>query len=307
MQNRKKSDHAAFTLIELLVAIVVVGILLSLILPAIQKAREAARRARCSNNLHQCGIAIFSYDAIHNVLPSGSGGFGQSLHVSILPNLELTQAYNAFNLALGSSDNANLTVQNLHVDAFTCPSDSLAGDGPFTSYAGNVGSGFYQSKFDGVFGCDGLQPGNLSLAEVTDGTSHTGMMAEWLIGRPADFDVDRNFYMVSAPSIDRFDEQCASRSGTPVTASDFKGNDWVTGFWKSNLYDHHLPINAPNCFSVPLAELIGTATASSKHPGGANFLLADGRVRFVNRGVSSSVWRSVGTRRGGEVVPGDGF
>lgn len=137
----------AFTLIELLVVILILAILAVVILPAVQSAREASRRAQCSNNLRQLGIALNSYVSQHRVFPQGDNGDGYSLHAMILPFIDQRPLYDSVNFSLDAplsvnpySGGSNVTASESSMLVFLCPADLIAPDSRGrTNYAGNGG------------------------------------------------------------------------------------------------------------------------------------------------------------------------
>ncbi len=150
-----RRSRRAFTLIEALVAVSVIGLLIALILPAVQSARQAAARLQCANNLKQFGLAIHSYAAAYRMFPIGTGGQrGYALHVSLLPYLEQAAVYNAFNLSIPAAEHnypgPNATGFVARIALFTCPSDPDAFLG-MTNYGGCLGD--YRSAYsaNGVF------------------------------------------------------------------------------------------------------------------------------------------------------------
>jgi prepilin-type N-terminal cleavage/methylation domain-containing protein/prepilin-type processing-associated H-X9-DG protein len=168
-----------FTLIELLVVIAIIAVLIALLLPAVQMAREAARRSSCTNNMKQLGLAVHNYESVNQCLPLGSlypcpgvnpvtgqdncWGFGVSPLVSILQYIEQTTMYQSYNIAMGvfgaipPSTNgpitwwANTTVFNMQVGVFLCPSDTKLLKVPVTNYMANLGGPFLLSGYGGPF------------------------------------------------------------------------------------------------------------------------------------------------------------
>lgn len=302
-----------FTLLELLVVITVIGLLVALLLPAVQAAREAARRTKCLNNLRQFGLALHGYVSGFGVLPSGQGGAGHSLHVAVLPQLDLAAVYHAFNFDAGvrGLDSANSTVRNRTMAILVCPSDSEQPRTGWTNYAGNTGDGTFRNNYTGLFNLANITPRNVALADITDGLSATAAMSEWLVSDLRFVDRRRVFFSpddTSGPTgLDQFTSQClALRGERPVTGT-FRGLDWHTGRWADTLYDHVLPVNAPSCFNTPGSAVGAACTAGSQHPGGANVLLADGHARLVRDTIDAGVWRALGSRAGGEVIPSDRY
>jgi prepilin-type N-terminal cleavage/methylation domain-containing protein/prepilin-type processing-associated H-X9-DG protein len=209
----KSGQRRAFTLIELLVVIAIIGVLVSLLLPAVQSAREAARRSQCVNNLKQIGLALHNYESAIGSFPPGagmapqnattadwSGGWTEwSAHAMLLPYLEQGPVYNAinFNFLAGydAGGSINATAYNTRINSFLCPSDGLAGRNSSNSYYGSVGT----STYDWWGGQGGPKPtrpwvdhrpttgmfGKYTpngIRDVTDGTSQSIAFSETLVG-----------------------------------------------------------------------------------------------------------------------------
>ena len=288
-----RHTHRAFTLIETLAVVVVVGLLAALVLVAIQRGREAARRTQCANNLKQLGIAIHNYAATHNYLPPGTY---RSFYIPILPNLDDLSLFNAYNFS--GNFYANITVLRTKIDLFVCTSDSkFPTVGSFTNYAGNMGDG----RSVGIFN------GPITTASITDGTSNTAMVSEWLVGRPGVIDPMRTLYHVNTNYEPEFVVQCTSLQGVPAPTGNLKGEDWTTGALFKTLYDHFLPINAPSCSGGQGADVMLNCTAASQHPRGANSLFADSSVHFVQASVDRMTWRALGTRQGNDLASPGSF
>jgi prepilin-type N-terminal cleavage/methylation domain-containing protein/prepilin-type processing-associated H-X9-DG protein len=229
-------SRSGFTLIELLVVIAIIAVLISLLLPAVQSAREAARRAQCVNNLKQLGLAVHNYASQNAVFPMQtlyptaqveSWGWSYGWGLSILNNLEQSAAYNAFNFSLGIFGNANgntfqqgnNTVMNLQIAVFTCPSDGATKTPapPYgaTNYVGNYGGPGQMApsgngNFDGTIipnaWYNHANLGPIGFQNITDGTSNTALFSERLIGlvgNPAvrlnTPDAKRAIYQVAGP------------------------------------------------------------------------------------------------------------
>jgi len=210
----KVRPRSGFTLIELLVVIAIIAVLIGLLLPAVQAAREAARRAQCVNNLKQIGLAMHNYHDAHNTFPMGSsanfssyyasyGGFSSwgnwSAQALLLPYLEQTPLYNAanFSLATGPIDGTgassfNSTVYLTRIAPFLCPSDGQAGVAYINSYRASIGTTVIRESnpkpTNGVFSVSspvnaygGGSP-TFGIANITDGTSNTIAFGESLVG-----------------------------------------------------------------------------------------------------------------------------
>ncbi|MGC8638512.1 MAG: DUF1559 domain-containing protein [Isosphaeraceae bacterium] len=337
-----------FTLLELLVVVGVVCVLAAFLMPGVQSAREAARRASCQNNLRQIGIALQNYDSVHGCYPqcntsaaSAVRENGQwetyhlyegefSIHVRLLPYLELRPVYDSINFTVGTAcpelfgggsrltrpdlDTLvaiNATSCSVQIATFLCPSDA----GPFaetgTSYRANVGLGphggawpEYPDSGNGLFSDVRLT----RAAYVTDGLSHTASFSERLRGSDRDDDPvpERDFWAMPNPifTADELLQGCqiSARPGSSPTFT--KGGRWW--FWagrERTLYTHTQEPNGrvPDCL-MHMVFPFGMATARSRHFGGVNLLMGDGSTRFVKETISRSVWRALGTRNGGELV-----
>ncbi len=210
MQRRR----FGFTLIELLVVIAIIAVLIALLLPAVQSAREAARRSQCTNNLKQLGLAVHNYISTYNVLPlqtmyptaaNLSWGWSYGWPLAILPNLEQGVMFNAFNFSTGlfgnSSSNSiaklgNTTVAYMQLSTLICPSDGtrVRPQNPYgaTNYMGNQGGpGAVQSFTGTIVPCGGTwiqgwgdaqNMGPIGVENIRDGTSNTGLFSERLLG-----------------------------------------------------------------------------------------------------------------------------
>jgi prepilin-type N-terminal cleavage/methylation domain-containing protein/prepilin-type processing-associated H-X9-DG protein len=228
-RRRTRATHG-FTLIELLVVIAIIAVLIALLLPAVQAAREAARRSQCVNNLKQLGLALQGYNDVNGCLPpSGnaivmnsvtSNGNDYGMKVRILPFLEQTSLYNAFNQGIEYNMVQNGTVSSTHVNTFVCPSDGTLVNRGLSNYAGhdfgdcsygnNIGTSltFFGNTFDGPANLIGSvtvsgvtygsnNGGTLTLASITDGTSNTVIHSEWLKGKNQSGDGQWQVYTAS--------------------------------------------------------------------------------------------------------------
>jgi prepilin-type N-terminal cleavage/methylation domain-containing protein/prepilin-type processing-associated H-X9-DG protein len=322
-----------FTLIELLVVIAIIGVLVALLLPAVQAAREAARRIQCANNLKQVGIALHGY---HGALGSFPVGFlypttpappttsplqyRWSAFAQMTPHLEQANLFNALNfdfpLAFRPASAspfwpfypANATAMATKVSLFLCPSDGAqapAADSGPTNYAFCSGDGSAGGDATGANGTFILGPA-CSLAGITDGSSGTVAVSEQLLGiagpysqtspTPIPSQTSRAFARVSAGPLT--DGSCAVAGAGWLFN---KGAGWWDGNYLNTLYNHHATPNArvPDCVTYHNP---GWKAARSLHPGGVNALFCDGHVAFVKDAVDPRVWRGLATRAGGEMI-----
>jgi prepilin-type N-terminal cleavage/methylation domain-containing protein len=188
--------RSAFTLIELLVVIAIIAILIGLLLPAVQKVREAAARAQCQNNLKQIGLALHDYHATYNLLPPGRDDHSISVHTYLLPYLEQDNVYRLVNFKASWNDPSNAPAASARIKTFLCPSDSGGAQVPAgwaaNNYRANQGSGIlwglpptattnvnYGMPIpNGPFYLDS----KVRLTDISDGTSNTAAFSEHLIG-----------------------------------------------------------------------------------------------------------------------------
>jgi prepilin-type N-terminal cleavage/methylation domain-containing protein/prepilin-type processing-associated H-X9-DG protein len=213
--ERAATRRPGFTLIELLVVIAIIAVLIALLLPAVQTAREAARRIQCTNNLKQLGLALQNYHSAFGAFPNayGARGFGQSStfgawgawspHAMLLGHMEQRQVYDACNFSLVNHDNsagalANETVVEVRINSFLCPSSPLPSGTDLEGYAIAIGNNYFAStgpSLDyasyaeavptGLFFVDDQSWGGgfpIAIKDIIDGTSNTIAFGEWRMG-----------------------------------------------------------------------------------------------------------------------------
>jgi prepilin-type N-terminal cleavage/methylation domain-containing protein len=332
------TNRRAFTLIELLVTISIIGLLMALLLPAVQSARESARRMKCQANLRQLGIGLHNYLSACAVFPFGVGadsdgliasvsssqGRRYSLHSQLLPYIEQTAVFHGINFwvppftsgdpALAADAGPNRTAACAVIAVFLCPSDFNRmpsrpwGQNNYRSCNGGSWSG---RAGDGIFG----QSTRISPADVRDGMSNTAAMSERVRGHDDYQRLDRaaDLFREAAPwTEDAFRDWCASLSDQEAasyrkSASDANsGMTWLEGNMSWTRYNHVLPPGSRSCANGLTWNGVAM-TASSRHPGVVLLLLGDGAVRPVKRSIAPAVWKALGTIAGGEPITGDSY
>lgn len=308
-----RSNRPAFTLVELLVVIAIIGVLVALLLPAVQAAREAARRMSCSNNLKQIGLAAQNYHATFNVFPVARNPF-PLVHSSLsrlLPYMEQANIQDLIDYTTPLSNPANVFASQQKISIFVCPSDGAGGVIPGmldagTNYVSNNGSGTV--AFGLIASGDGMfTQKNLGFSSITDGSSNTAMFSESILGTgiasttstPLDY---RREVLEIPGGADTAPAACESASGS---WSGKRGGKWIDGHYGNSLYNHYYTPNPKNWDCGNGSHNKGLSTARSSHAGGVEMCLCDGSVRFVSNTISLTSWRSLSTRNGGEVNSGD--
>lgn len=320
-----KTQRNAFTLVELLVVIAIIGILVGLLLPAVQAAREAARRMQCSNNLKQLGLATHNYESTHRhlPLPAGDSLYGYSAQAKLLPFVEQTNLHNMIDyqipLLVGLPWNPtphpnNFPIIGQQLSLLICPSDPgeplYEENGAIwsgTNYMVNAGPGIgmtYCSRNDtnGLF----WRGSSTRFADITDGTSNTILMAETRFGmRGPDTTmlVDHRTQIkrvsgggaCSAPA-----EDLVARGSTRFEGR--RAGQWMRNITYQTFINGFFPPNAREPDVSHHGEAV--AGARSAHPGGVNVALADGSVRLVSDTINLITWRNLHDRRDGEVLSG---
>ncbi len=299
--------RCGLTLVEVLVVVFVIGIIAALVLPAVQAARETARRAQCANNLKEIGISINNFVSSEQKYPQGGNAY--SPFVRMLPYIEQKNLYNSINFneyAIGmNSLSANKTAYTTRLDVFVCPSDGSpdAGHGP-SNYGGNFGVGFGPGGVarNGPFASTIIRPA-IGPERIRDGLSHTVAVSEILRNRdPDQRHRKRSVFMPGVYGRDQFHEFLERCRGldprsTPINPI-IKGQWYFDGLGLS-LYNHNIEPNGHTCFNGDA--LMGAWTATSGHSGGVNTLFLDGHVKFTKDAISVKTWHAIGSMDGGEI------
>ncbi|MEW4564453.1 DUF1559 domain-containing protein [Bremerella sp. JC770] len=326
----KRTSHRGFTLVELLVVIAIIGVLIALLLPAVQQAREAARRMQCSNNMKQIGLAMHNYHDTHGSFPFGalevSGSFGPSWWAGLLPFVEQTAIFDRLNLSVTNAGwNGNSAVLNRQpAPMMVCPSFPGEVQGGYygdtwdskSTYVGISGADITSTAYtesrvgtccsccthtgtqnDGIIAAGGILIANDTkrFRDITDGTSNTLMVSE--IAGP--------MYTANASSLDTI-------SGERVMATPAGHHGWLMGVngagttptarafnittirYQPNSTNYDRPgINLNFGPNIPLI---------SSHPGGVMGLNGDGHVSFLAETINLDVLKLLATRDDGQVV-----
>ncbi|HWE35050.1 MAG TPA: DUF1559 domain-containing protein [Isosphaeraceae bacterium] len=327
--GRRRGTSRGFSLIELLVVIGVIGVLVGLLLPAVQQAREAARRQQCANNLKQMITAAHSFEAAMGGFPPLGSYFPRrpilrgsfSVHYRLLPYLEQQSLYDSINFESPAFDLTDLadyhqSAASRAIGAFLCPSDPNTVRDTFApnSYRANSGPEPLIVSTDlthGYFNDQGAfsyWPDPMPLGAFVDGMSNTLALSEKPIGSGAEavYSPFRDWVATNGSSSGASSNnwalicsQLADQSAKNFDA----GRTWMID---ASLFTRFLPSVPPNslvpdCGPSDHASN-GIFAARSYHPGGVNAALADGSVRWFSSGVAPATWRALGTRAGGELV-----
>ncbi|HBE69536.1 MAG TPA: hypothetical protein DDW52_15430 [Planctomycetaceae bacterium] len=298
--------NRGFTILELIVVVTIIILLLAILVPALQMARESSRRVSCTSNLKQLGLGLLNYEASHRSFPYGQSEGGGFL-VALLPFVEqeaLGRQVSEFQRL--NQDYARFSFHNW---LFLCPSDPgppMIGEGSMTgsNYCGNSGAsvlisgrfdGLFRPSVDSGFGC-----GSVSPSHITNGLAQTSAMSELL---RANGDLDRMRVVWNTPKSFpddhiAFARFCESLPQQPAQAGFVgdpfcKGTPWIDGNLTVTLYNHLCTPNKPSCFNGVMVPSAAT-TPSSMHKGIVNMSYVDGHVTSVDESIDRKVWIEAG-------------
>ena len=325
-------SRSAFTLVELLVVIAIIGILIGMLLPAVQQVREAARRITCSNNIRQIALAVHNFESANKTLPEGIDatttiGLNATALVKVLPFMEQNNMEDNWNYNVKADSNIDVT--QFEIPSYQCPSDDAKGRlvattsatrifsrsnyvlcfGSDTMMANQNGATIWRPynpdgvdfTTDGIFGVDS----EITFGKMLDGSSNTALLSEVFSGKDDDgtdnsgncdstFCVDvRGVWALFLPGSSWY-----THFNTPNGAADAGPVGGAGRSWSINETSPWMPV----IFGGAYDEY--HAAARSGHLGGVNLAFGDGHVNFITNTVDAETWRRIGSANGG-LINGD--
>jgi prepilin-type N-terminal cleavage/methylation domain-containing protein/prepilin-type processing-associated H-X9-DG protein len=323
-------SRTGFTLVELLVVIAIIGILVGLVLPAIQAAREASRRTACVNNIKQLALAAQNHLSAKRHFPPGRAQpIDWSVHVAILPYIEETNTEQRIDYTKAPGNARNRIAREVKIAVFVCPSDP---DDRMGATAPSNHTGWGKNNYKA---CAGSDTGQMvqkreqnngifitdeptRVGEIVDGLSKTALFSEAVRGDGDDFHVEvpGDWFRIpeSNKTADKVRAACLALDPSTMTGISKQisrsGRNWTFGNYIPSRYNHVMLPNERSCgrfdgsgtMDSTVNNRGGATTASSRHSGGVNLALADGSVRFISETIDLAVWRAAGSRAGRETV-----
>lgn len=291
--HRRHPSRLGFTLVELLVVIAIIGVMVGLLLPAVQAAREAARRMTCSNNLKQIGIAVHNYHDTYQKFPPSS--FNQNKlawTVHTLPFIEQQSLFEQFNMNLVYNAGTNNALGLRRVTTYICPSIKS----PLSSISNGgeaiAGVGTFTTSYYGVMGPQGINPGTttaypFTVVGVHGGFALDGFFKQNAQSRFADIlDGTSNTFMIGEIS---WDDRRGVRTRYRTWSRGHNQNDWSAGVK-----------NFAQQINSDYTTLFNSMAFGSNHPGGCHFLLADASINFLSDSTDFGLLLSAASVSGGE-------
>jgi prepilin-type N-terminal cleavage/methylation domain-containing protein/prepilin-type processing-associated H-X9-DG protein len=295
--KRSYHDNQAFTLVELLVVIAIIGILVALLLPAVQAAREAARRMSCVNNVSQLALAIQNYEMAFGSYPPGTidekgpivniaSGYHHNWMSQILPYIEESNTYQHIDFGVGVYDEANAEPRKVRISIYSCPSDAEGGEEVSQSdYAGchNDTAAPIDTDNRGIFFLNSA----IRYEDIKDGTSHTLFIGEKYMPGKEDLG-----WMSGTRSTLR-------NTGTPINSSlpEYRSAYRFQGPGMGGPEDE---VEGEDQQDQDPRLVVGGF--ASRHPGGANFAFGDGSVRYLSDTLDPHTFELFGNRADGEMI-----
>jgi len=334
-----RDERQGFTLIELLVVIAIIGLLVALLLPAVQAAREAGRRAQCANNLKQIGLALHEFetsrgffppsgmrqsgnhrllninvDDFGNPLPAGRGRVSFYLYVMLLPGMEQQTLFDSYNIKLDARDPINSTAVGTQIGTLLCPSSAAPGhEHIFTESDPTTGQSYKKVRMavTDYSVSNGIGPTTIS-AGIIPKADYMSMLFNCdadhhdLVTRAADvLDGLSNTFMVSESAGRPYQFYAGGTLGASQSMSQSYAGGWAdydTGFVTNGSSEDGLGFPG-RCHT----SCLNNNEVYSFHPGGAHHVFGDGSVRFVKASIPITLFAKLISRRGGEIVSADSY
>ena len=321
------SDRPGFTLVELLTSMAIIGLLLALLIPAVQSARESARRVECQNHLRAFGQALHNFEQTFRHFPGPTNELNDnpysadswSPHTLLLPYLDQQTTYSA---ALESGSSIGVRPWSGYpnwakakIPVLQCPSDGIS---PGTNFVVCLGAGvaLFDQEYGGAF--EAVPPSGKvghPTGDFTDGMSNTAAMSEHVKSQPGmAFDRRIHYWTSGANQLsggyggrDGLVAICQGLSAQPPGYDDLQGSLWHFGSFGKTWYNHVIEPNSRkiDCTAqsdVTWLSVEGVHPPRSWHPHGVNVLMMDGAVRFASESIDLHVWRAIGTRASGDTI-----